>query len=277
MSGVSVLILTLNEEINIGECLDSCRWSDDLVVFDSCSGDRTREIASAKGARVFQRPFDNYAAQRNAALSTVTYAHPWVLMVDADERVPADLAAEIADSVRRINDRVVMFRMRRKDFFLGKWLKRSSGYPTWFGRLVRPSRVHVQREYNEEYIANGDVAHLKAHLHHLPFNKGVTFWYERHNRYSSMEAALTLKMRSAPISSFNIFVADATERRRRLKQIACRMPMRPLMVFIYLYFVRMGILDGRAGFYFSRMRAAYEAMIDLKIMELKRRERGLPV
>jgi len=188
MSGVSVLILTLNEEINIGECLDSCRWSDDLVVFDSCSTDRTREIALSKGARVFQRPFDNYAAQRNAALSTVTYAHPWVLMVDADERVPADLAAEIADSVRSVNDRVVMFRMRRKDFFLGKWLKRSSGYPTWFGRLVVPGRVHVQREYNEEYIADGDVAHLKTHLHHLPFNKGIDYWYQRHNRYSHIEA-----------------------------------------------------------------------------------------
>jgi glycosyltransferase involved in cell wall biosynthesis len=277
MSGVSVLILTLNEEINIGACIDSCRWSDDLVVFDSCSSDRTCEIALAKGARVFQRPFDNYAAQRNAALSTVTYAHPWVLMVDADERVPADLAAEIADSVRRVNERVVMLRMRRKDFFLGKWLKRSSGYPTWFGRLVMPGRVHVQREYNEEYIADGDVAHLTAHLHHLPFNKGIDYWYERHNRYSNMEATLTLKMRSAPISSFNLFVADAIERRRRLKQIAYRMPMRPLMVFLYLYIVRLGILDGRAGFYFSRMRAAYEMMIDLKIIELERRKRGLPI
>jgi glycosyltransferase involved in cell wall biosynthesis len=278
MSGaVSVLILTLNEEINIGECIDSCRWSDDLVVFDSCSSDRTREIALAKGARVFQRPFDNYAAQRNAALSTVNYAHPWVLMVDADERVPADLAAEIADSMRKVSDQVVMFRMRRKDFFLGKWLKRSSGYPTWFGRLVLLGRVRVQREFNEEYIADGDVLHLKAHLHHLPFNKGIDYWYERHNRYSSIEAALTLEMRSAPVTSFNLFVADAIERRRRLKQIAYRMPMRPLMVFIYLYFVRMGILDGRAGFYFSRMRAAYEMMIDLKIMELKRREPGLRV
>jgi glycosyltransferase involved in cell wall biosynthesis len=277
MSSVSVLILTLNEEINIGECIESCRWSDDLVVFDSCSSDRTREIALTKGARVFQRPFDNYAAQRNAALSTVTYAHPWVLMVDADERVPADLAAEIADAVRRANSGVVMFRMRRKDFFLGKWLRRSSGYPTWFGRLVLPGRVHVQREYNEEYIADGAVAHLKAHLHHLPFNKGIDYWYERHNRYSHMEAALTSEMRGAPLSSFNLFVADAIERRRRLKQIAYRVPMRPLMVFIYLFIVRMGILDGRAGFYFSRMRAAYEMMIDLKIMELRRRKRGLPV
>ncbi|HEY0800320.1 MAG TPA: glycosyltransferase family 2 protein [Steroidobacteraceae bacterium] len=275
--GVSVLILTLNEEINIAECIDSCGWSDDLVVFDSFSSDRTREIAVTKGARVFQRRFDDYAAQRNAALSTVTYAHPWVLMVDADERVPADLAAEIAAAVRSVNSQVVMFRMRRKDFFLGKWLKRSSGYPTWFGRLVRLGRVRVQREYNEEYIADGDVVHLKAHLHHLPLNKGVDYWYERHNRYSKMEAMLTLNMRSAPISSLNLFGADPIERRRSLRQIAYRMPMRPLMVFLYLYIIRLGILDGRAGFYFSRMRAAYEMMIDLKIMELERREQGLPI
>ena len=277
MSGVSVLILTLNEELNIVECIDSCRWSDDLVVFDSCSSDRTREIALTKGARVFQRPFDNYAAQRNAALSTVTYAHPWVLMVDADERVPADLAAEIAESIRRVSDRVVMFRMRRKDFFLGKWLKRSSGYPTWFGRLVLLGRVRVQREFNEEYIPDGDVVHLKAHLHHLPLNKGVDYWYERHNRYSQMEAMLTMNMRSARISWSNLFSADPIERRRSLRQVAYRMPMRPLMVFLYLYIVRLGILDGRAGFYFSRMRAAYEMMIDLKIIELERRKRGLPI
>ena len=277
MSGaVSVMILTLNEEINIGECIDSCRWSDDVVVFDSFSSDRTREIALAKGARVFQRRFDNYAAQRNAALSTVTYAHPWVLMVDADERVPADLAAEVEASVCGVSGQVVMFRMRRKDFFLGKWLKRSSGYPTWFGRLVLLGRVRVQREYNEEYIADGDVVHLKSHLHHFPFNKGIDYWYERHNRYSGMEAVLTQQMRRTRLS-FNFLGADPIERRRGLRQIAYRMPMRPLLVFMYLYIVRLGMLDGRAGLYFSRMRAAYEMMIDLKIMELERRERDLPV
>jgi len=277
MGSVSVLILTLNEEANLGECLDSCSWSDDIVVFDSHSTDRTREIALAKGARFLERRFDNYAAQRNAALSTVAYTHPWVLMVDADERVPADLAVEISAAVRDVGAEVVMFRMRRKDFFLGKWLKRSSGYPTWFGRLVLPGRVRVEREYNEEYIADGEVLHLKAHLHHLPFNKGIDYWYERHNRYSRMEAKLTVKMRGTPISWFKLFGADPIERRRSLKQIAYRMPMRPMLVFLFLYIVRLGILDGRAGFYFSRMRAAYEAMIDLKVMELERREQGSPI
>jgi glycosyltransferase involved in cell wall biosynthesis len=276
MSGVSVLILTLNEETNIGECIDSCRWSDDVVVFDSFSSDRTCEIASAKGARVAHRQFDNYAAQRNAALSGIRYKHPWVLMVDADERVPADLAEEITSAVLGAGPAVAMFRIRRKDFFLGRWLKRSSGYPTWFGRLVLLGRIRVEREFNEVYVPDGDAVHLRGHLHHHPFNKGVGHWFERHNRYSEMEANIILNARAEHLRPFNLLSSHPDVRRRTLKQIANLMPMRPFMVFLYLYIFRLGILDGRPGFYFSRMRAAYESMIDLKIIELERRKAGLP-
>jgi glycosyltransferase involved in cell wall biosynthesis len=277
MSGVSILILTLNEEINIGACIDSCAWADDIVVFDSNSTDRTLEIASAQGARVLQRPFDNYAAQRNAALTTVDYKNPWVLMVDADERVPPDLAAEIAASLASVDPDVAMFRIRRKDFFLGKWLKRSSGYPTWFGRLVRVGRIRVERECNEEYVADGRIENLRAHLEHLPFNKGIAFWFDRHNRYSTMEAAISFRSRGEPIAAAALFSSDPTARRRTLKKIAYRMPLRPVMVFVYLYVVRLGFLDGRAGLCFSAMRAAYEMFIDLKVLETKLREQGLPV
>ena len=152
MNGVSVLILTLNEEANLAECIDSCGWSDDIIVFDSMSEDRTLEIANTKGVRLVQRRFDNYAAQRNAALTTVQYKNPWVLMVDADERVSPELAAEIATTIAGVGAEVALFRIRRKDFFLGKWLRRSSGYPSWFGRLVRLGHVRVEREVNEEYI-----------------------------------------------------------------------------------------------------------------------------
>jgi glycosyltransferase involved in cell wall biosynthesis len=276
VTGVSILILTLDEETNIAECIDSCAWSDDIVVFDSFSDDRTAEIAEAKGARVVQRRFDNYAAQRNAGLMSVHYAHPWVLMVDADERVPADLAKEAVSAAARAQDDVSMFRMRRKDFFLGKWLRRSSGYPTWFGRLVRIGRVRVEREFNEDTIPDGRVEYLQAHLQHYPFKKGIAFWFERHNRYSSMEADLTIEMRADRLSMRSLFSVDPVVRRRALKRIAYRLPFRPLLVFIYLYVARLGVLDGRAGFYFSRMRAEYEFLIDLKIVELKRRRQNLP-
>jgi len=84
-----------------------------------------------------------------------------VLMVDADEHVPADLVAEMTQAVNSAGAETVMFRMRRKDYFLGRWLRRSSGYPSWFGRLVRPGRVRVERPINEEYIADGRIAHLQ--------------------------------------------------------------------------------------------------------------------
>jgi glycosyltransferase involved in cell wall biosynthesis len=277
MSGVSILILTLNEEANLAECIDSCGWSDDIVVYDSMSDDRTLEIANAKGARVFQRLFDNYAAQRNAALTAVQYKNPWVLMVDADERVPPELAREIEMTVDRVGADVALFRMRRKDFFLGKWLRRSSGYPSWFGRLARLGRVRVEREVNEEYIADGRVGHLEAHLHHYPFNKGIAYWFERHNRYSSMEAIAKMGMHKHRIVVRELFARDPINRRRMLKQFLYRVPLRPLVVFLYLYIVRLGFLDGRAGFYFSRMRAAYEMLIDLKVIEARRLRRNAAV
>jgi glycosyltransferase involved in cell wall biosynthesis len=239
------------------------------------SQDRTREIALAMGARVFERAFDNYAAQRNAALTTVTFKNPWVLMVDADERVPNDLAVEAAARVARAAAATVMFRMRRKDFFHGRWLKRSSGYPTWFGRLVRLGRVHVEREINEEYIADGGVERLDAHLHHYPFNKGVAYWFERHNRYSSMEASAKIELHSESIGARELFSSDPVARRRAMKQLLYRLPARPLIVFLYLYLIRLGFLDGRAGYDFSRMRAIYETLIDVKARELRRRRRGL--
>lgn len=278
MNCVSILILTLNEEANLAECIDSCAWSDDIVVFDSISEDRTHAIAAAKGARIVERKFDNYASQRNAALTSVTYKHPWVLMVDADERVPADLAAEIQARVPAAADGAAIFRMRRKDFFMGQWLKRSSGYPTWFGRLVRIGHVRVEREVNEEYVTNGSIEHLDSHLHHFPFNNGVAYWFERHNRYSSMEALTKAALQTEPVWPLqSLFTCDPVARRRILKRLLYTVPLRPVIVFLYLYVFRLGALDGRAGFYFSRMRAIYEFLIDLKVLETKRRRRGLAV
>lgn len=277
MTSISVLILTLNEEVNLAECIDSCAWCDDIVVFDSFSSDRTPEIAAGKAVRFLQRRFDNYAAQRNAALTEVSFKHPWVLMVDADERTPADLVAEMTQAVATADRDTVLFRMRRKDFLLGRWLRRSSGYPSWFGRLVRLGRVRVEREVNEEYIADGKIVHLKSHLLHYPFNRGVAHWYERHNRYSTLEALAKVRSRASPLALTSLFGADPIDRRRVLKQIVYRLPMRPSIWFFYLYIFRLGFLDGRAGLAFSRMRASYELIIDLKVLELEwRHSQGAP-
>ncbi|HEX4240887.1 MAG TPA: glycosyltransferase family 2 protein [Steroidobacteraceae bacterium] len=277
MTGISVLILTWQEEVNIAACVDSCAWSDDIVVFDSMSTDRTCEIARSKGARVLQRAFDNYAAQRSAALSGTDFRHPWVLMVDADERVPGDLRDEMERAVAAADPDVSAFRMRRKDFFMGRWLKRSSGYPTWFGRLVRPDQVRIERDFNEETIGLGRVERLSAHLQHFPFSKGISYWFERHNRYSSMEVVHARRLREGSVRPAALFSLEPLESRRALKRLAYRVPFRPVFVFLYLYVLRRGFLDGRAGLYFSCMRAMYESLIDLKTVESTRREHGRPI
>lgn len=272
---ISVVILTLNEETNLSSCLDSVRWCDDLVVFDSSSTDATVRIAKAAGARVFQRPFDNYAAQRNAALTEVDYKYEWVLMVDADERWDRSLFEEISEAIRNKDQQVCLYHFRRKDFFRGKWLRRSTAYPTWFGRLVRLGRVWVEREINEEYHTDGKFGYLDGHFVHYPFNKGLTFWMERHNRYSSMEAARLVEETQESLKLSGLFSKNPVARRKSLKQLAHRLPGRPLIVFLYLYIFRQGFLDGSPGLTYCLLRAIYEYMIDLKVKELRRREKGL--
>jgi glycosyltransferase involved in cell wall biosynthesis len=273
---ISVVILTRDEEATLSECLDSVHWCNDIVVFDSFSTDQTVAVARARGVRIVQRKFDGYASQRNAALE-LDFKHRWVLMLDADERVPADLHQEMQTRLETATATETLFRMRRKDFFLGRWLKRSSGYPTWFGRLMRIGHVRVERDINEEYHTAGQVGSLQSHLHHYPFAKGIQFWIERHNRYSTMEATALAAERARPISFSGLFASDPVVRRKVAKQVLYRLPFRPVIVLGYLLFIRGGLLDGRPGISFAVLRAMYEHMIDLKTAELRRHQRGLPV
>ncbi len=272
--GISVLILTANEEINLPGCLESVKWCDDVVVFDSFSDDGTRAVAESYRVRFVQRAFDDFASQRNSALSEVEFIHPWVLMIDADERVTPELWNEIFASVRETESSIGLFRVRRKDMFMGRWLRHSSGYPTWFGRLIRVGRVRIERGVNEEYHTDDKVGYLREHLLHYPFDKGLAFWLDRHNRYSTMEATLLLKERRKRVSLRGLLSKDPVFRRKNLKDLAYRIPGRPLLIFLYLFFFRLGFLDGFAGMNFCILRGIYEFMIDLKVLESRRRSDG---
>ena len=265
---LSVLILTYDESVNLPDCLSSVAFSDDVVVLDSGSKDGTIQLAESAGATVLQRPFDNYAAQRNFGLAH-DFKHEWVLMLDADERIPEDFIEEIRFVTEQVDNPVTLYRMRRQDMFMGRWLKRSSGYPTWFGRLFRKGAVRVEREINEEYYTDGEIGLLDGHLIHYPFNKGISYWLERHNRYSSMEAVKLSEERAEQIVWQDFLSKDPMLKRKAFKAFAYRMPFRPLLTFCFLYFVKLGFLDGKAGFHFSLMRSVYEYMISLKMRELK--------
>ena len=273
---ISILILTYNEEKNIKRCLASVAWSDDVVVLDSFSVDKTQEIISSQNVRFYQREFDDYASQRNYGLHEIEFKYPWVMMLDADETVTDELKREIGQRVNTDKD-VVMYRMRRKDHLFGKWIKHASGYPTWFGRLVRPKKVRVLRAINEEYHADGDIEYLDEHIMHYPFNKGIKEWVDKHNRYSSMEAELLYKDNQKKEPLGIAASLDPVKRRNGIKKFVNRLPGRPFIVFFGFYIWRRGFLDGKEGLLFCLLRFCYELMIDSKLKELRRRDRGLLV
>ncbi|CAD5369172.1 Glycosyl transferase, family 2 [Rubrivivax sp. A210] len=271
MSGVSILILTKNEQQDLPGCLASVAWSDDIHLYDSVSTDETVAIARRAGAHVTQRPFDNWAAHQNWGLANIRFKHPWVFYIDADERMTPELVQAVQAAAAKPGD-AVAFRLQRRDFFMGTWLAHVQTSP-FYMRLFRPEKMRYERLVNPISIADGPVAQLGGYLDHFPFSKGVTHWLERHNSYSSFEARQIMDNRrgQAAFSLRKVFTAaDFHERRFHQKELFYRLPLRPVIKFLLLYIGKRGFLDGRAGLTYAMLQAIYEYMIVLKVRELER-------
>jgi len=273
---ISILILTLNEETNIGACLDALAGFDDVVVFDSLSKDRTKEIALAKGARVVERPFDNWAAHQNWAMDNIQFRNPWVFYLDADERMTPELREEILAIARDQSRAEVAYYCGRKNYFLGKWIRHAMP-PGMIMRFFKPGRIRFERLVNPVPVIDGPHGYLRHYFEHYNFSKGLTEWFDKHNKYSLFEAMEGMKLRARPVGLGALFSRDRFERRRALKELSFRMPLRPLVKFLYMYVLKRGFLDGRAGYTYCKLQAMYEYMIVVKMRELARKERGLPV
>lgn len=272
---ISILILTRNEEANLAACLESVKWSDDIVVFDSFSTDQTVKIARAAGARVIQRAFDNERNHRTASLRA-PFKHSWVYNPDADEITPSELRDEIL-SVTADSDRPeVAYRVRFKTMCGGRWIRHSSLYPTWVVRLFRPEKISFERSVNLRYIVHGPEGRLRNHFEHHTFNKGIEAWIEKHNRYSSQEAIESLKSLSLREHAWmHLFSSSPVLRRRALKEISFHLPFRPTFRFFYMYFFRWGFLDGRPGLDYCLLLSMYERMIVLKMNEIHQLQQSI--
>ena len=260
---ISVLILTRDEATNLPRCLEGVNWSDDIVVLDSGSTDATPDIARAAGARVLSRTFDNEREHRLFSLREIPFRHEWVYNPDADEETPAELREEMLAAVRDASADVAAFRVRFKTMFMGRWIRRSSLYPTYVMRLFRPERINLARDINLHYEADGAVRSLQSHFIHHTFAKGMDAWKDKHRRYAEAEARETVHaLGSRPIDWAGLVrPADAVRRRRALKELSFRLPCRPLLRFLYMYVWRRGFLDGRPGFVYCRLLAWYESLI----------------
>jgi glycosyltransferase involved in cell wall biosynthesis len=274
---ISVLILTRNEQQDLPGCLESVCWSDDVSVYDSGSTDATAKITAAAGARFIQRQVSlgpevfggNEAEHKNWAIANIAFKYPWVLHLDADERVTTELAASIQRAVQSPSDKVA-FRIRRRDFWGKRWLKHIQA-SSYYLRMFRPEKMHYERLVNPVSVPDGPVGELAGYLDHYPFSKGMTHWLSRHNSYSSLEAQQILANRAGN-QRFSLdhafFGKDVNERRFHQKELFYRMPARPFLKFLLLYVGKRGFLDGSEGFHYAVLQSLYEYMIVLKTKEL---------
>ncbi len=268
---VSVLILTKNEAADLPACLASVSWSNDIHLVDSHSTDATAAVAQAAGAHVHLRAFDGYAAQRNFGLQ-LPFRYPWLLILDADERPTSELSQEIQRIVQTAPPEISGYRLRRRDFLFGTWLKHAQISPFYI-RLVRPGRARYTREINEVLEVDGAIAELQCPLDHYPFSKGIAHWVAKHNTYSTMEARLIHANAGLTNPSLRTALRDPDFHTRRLHQKALfyKLPARPLTKWLYMVVYRGAVLDGPAGLTYATLQSIYEYLITLKTKELRHR------
>ena len=245
---LSVVIITLNEEANLPRTLQSVAWADEIVIVDSGSTDRTREIAEAFHARFYVEPWRGFAAQKNFALSKASC--DWVFSLDADEEVEPALADEIRATVAA-NPSTAGFFIPRKNFFLGRWIRHGGFYPDPKLRLFRRGSGQFEdRLVHEDVRLNGPTAKLKHHLLHHAYPT-LDSYLDHMNRYSSLGAQMAVAKGPMRFSFVNVVI-------------------RPRLTFLYNYILRAGFLDGREGLLLHLYHAEYVSWKYAKAWERSR-------
>jgi len=276
---VSVLIPIKNEAANLGRCIDSVKWADETFVVDSQSTDGSVEIAEKYGAQVVQFQFNGaWPKKKNWALENLPFRNDWVFILDADEVLPSDAKDELARVIAEPGN-IVGYWINRRFMFMGRWL-RHAYYPNWNLRLFRHALGRYEKltdsdtgsgdnEVHEHVIVRGATGRLHCEMDHYAF-PSVEVFVEKHNRYSNWEARVAVD-RALTGTAAEIQTGPAA-RRRRLKELSHRLPFRPLLRFLYIYVWQRGFLDGREGYYFARLHAAYEFLSVVKTYELTKRD-----
>lgn len=267
---LSVLILTKNEEARLPACLQSVAECDDVVVLDSGSTDRTADIARAAGARVYVHAFRDFAQQRNHGMETVQFRHPWVFHLDADELMTPELARESA--ALAADDPCDGYFAAPRMMFHGRWLPRCTDFPAWQARCVRAGRFRfVQAGHGQREAPEMRMGFLRGNYLHDISAPDEAVWNAKHRRYAREEAAAYLATPGAPLRA--LWSGPALERRRALKHLSYRLPGRPLLRFLYQYFLRGGCLDGPGAWRYCRLMARYERFAAEALREARRQPR----
>jgi putative colanic acid biosynthesis acetyltransferase WcaF len=270
---IDVLIQTHNEALNLPHTLQSVQgWVNRVFVVDSGSTDRTREIAGEYGAVVVQKAWEGYARQKNWALANLPFESPWILILDADESVTPPLKDEILEVASRPvqNVREGGFFLNRVTVFMGREIHHCAYFPAWNLRLFKRGIArYEERNVHEHMIVDGPTGHLRHLLRHED-RRGLEHFIAKHNRYSTLEA-LEIYQHRERWPGFWRFVNDRVARRRYIKYcVAPKLALPWFFRFVYMYFLRGGILDRRPGLTLCLFISTYELFIRAKYNELVR-------
>ena len=265
----SVIILTYNSAATIEQTLSSVALlSDDIHVVDSFSTDRTVEIAQGFGVHVVQHAFESYGAQRNWAIASLPIKYDWQLHLDADERLTPELREEIA-KLKEI-DGVTGFYLPRMMYFLGRPIQHGGLSPTWHMRLFKARIGKCEtRKYDQHfYLPSGNSAQLRRYMID-DIRMSLSEWTARHNRWADAEVEEQLS-RGERSEVQSKFWGTPVERKRFLRSLYGGSPLfvRPFALFFYRYVLRLGFLDGAAGFIFYTLQTFwFRFLIDSKLFE----------
>lgn len=271
---VSVIVLTHNEEANLPACLDSLRGLPcTLFVVDSGSSDRTLRIAEQYSATIRHHEFENYAAQRNWALDNLQIQTPWVLNLDADERLTRELVAEMKRVLDRPPVGVVGFLLKRRTVFMGRWIRHGGHYPSFHLRLFRTGAGRCEaRRYDQHFLADGKVARLR-HDYVDVVASSLLSWTMRHARWAGMEANELAHPQGDAGQVMPKMMGSPIEQRRWWRNVYGRGPLfaRALGYWLYRYFIRLGFLDGKEGLVFHFLQGLwFRFLVDAMIYERRR-------
>ncbi|MCQ8105933.1 glycosyltransferase family 2 protein [Methylomonas sp. SURF-2] len=276
---ITAIILTFNESQHIKRCIESVRdFCCDVVVVDSFSTDDTQAIAENLGARFYQHAFVNHASQFNWALDNIDISTEWIFRIDADEYAEAGLKQELAGALPQADAEVCGFFVRRKYVFMGQWIRRGAMYPIDVLRVFRRGSGRVEPRWMDEHIVleRGRAARLQGNIVDDNLNS-IGWWVDKHNKYATLEMLELLNLKYGFLpgdTSTARHVGGQAKLKRWIKTVIyAKLPyfVRPLLYFLYRYFLKLGFLDGVNGFAFHFMQGCwYRCLVDLKMLEAER-------
>ncbi len=274
---ISVVILTFNSASTIQATLESAfRVSEDVHVVDSFSTDETIEILRRYGVNLVQRSFENYGAQRNWAIDHLHLKYPWELHLDSDERLSDQLVEEMNRIKEDFPEGVDGYYIPRLVHFLGRPLWHGGMFPIWHMRLFRHGRGRCEsRRYDQHFYVTGPSAKLRAPMIDdisMPLGE----WVTRHNRWAEAEVEELCGGRGGGRIVGALLSGDPVKSKRYWRGMYERLPIlvRPFLLFIYRYILRLGFLDGREGLVFYVLQTFwFRFLIDAKLFERRMRNR----